>query len=198
MIGKLLRCITHFNDCEHTLRFRLIRSFMFPYLRIRIKNFSAQSYIHPTVSIQNFGKLDLDRNVHIHKGSIIWGKLSSGHDVSIGPNNTIYGVVEMGAYTMTGPGCAFVSGNHGFADLDTPMMLQACHSKGKIVIEEDVWIGANCVVLDGVEIGQGSIIGAGSVVTKNVEPYSIVIGNPARLLRKRDELYSPKDGSARD
>ena len=54
-----------------------------------------------------------------------------------------------------------------------------------IVIEDDVWIGARVIILKGVTIGKGSIIGAGSVVTKDVEPYSIVGGNPAKLIRKR-------------
>lgn len=58
-------------------------------------------------------------------------------------------------------------------------------SKGAIVIEEDVWVGANSVILSGVTIGRGSIIGAGSVVTKSIPKYSIVVGNPARVIRSR-------------
>jgi len=58
-------------------------------------------------------------------------------------------------------------------------------SKGPIIIEDDVWIGSNSVILSGVKIGRGSIIGAGSIVTKDVESYSIVGGNPAKFLRKR-------------
>lgn len=58
-------------------------------------------------------------------------------------------------------------------------------SKGPIIIEDDVWIGSNSVILSGVKIGRGSIIGAGSVITKDIEPYSIVGGNPAKILRKR-------------
>lgn len=58
-------------------------------------------------------------------------------------------------------------------------------SKGPIVIEDDVWIGSNSVVLSGVTIGRGSVVGAGSVVVKDIPPYSIAAGNPARVLRKR-------------
>lgn len=58
-------------------------------------------------------------------------------------------------------------------------------SKGDIIIEEDVWIGSNVSILSGVFIGRGSIIGAGSVITKNIPPYSIVVGNPARVIRSR-------------
>lgn len=58
-------------------------------------------------------------------------------------------------------------------------------TKGPIIIEDDVWIGNNAIVLSGVKIGKGAIIAAGSVVTKNVEPYSIVGGNPAKLIKYR-------------
>jgi len=58
-------------------------------------------------------------------------------------------------------------------------------SKGPIILEEDVWIGANVSILSGVTIGRGAIVGAGSVVTKNIEKYSIVAGNPAKIIKKR-------------
>ncbi|MBN2965577.1 CatB-related O-acetyltransferase, partial [Sulfurospirillum sp. T05] len=58
-------------------------------------------------------------------------------------------------------------------------------SKGDIIIEDDVWIGSNCVILSGVTIGRGSVIGAGSVVTKNIPKYSIVGGNPAKVIKNR-------------
>jgi len=58
-------------------------------------------------------------------------------------------------------------------------------SKGAIILEHDVWIGASSIVLSGVTIGHGSIVGAGSVVTKSIPPYSIVCGNPAKVIRTR-------------
>ncbi len=59
------------------------------------------------------------------------------------------------------------------------------HSRGDVIIGNDVWIGANVLILSGINVGDGSIIGAGSVVTKAVEPYSIVAGNPAKVIKKR-------------
>lgn len=58
-------------------------------------------------------------------------------------------------------------------------------TKGPIIVEDDVWIGNNAIILSGITIGKGAIVAAGSVVTKNVEPYSIVGGNPAQLIKYR-------------
>jgi maltose O-acetyltransferase len=65
------------------------------------------------------------------------------------------------------------------------MIDQGFKDKEPVIIEDDVWIGARVIILPGVKIGKGSIVGAGAVVTKDVEPYSIVAGVPAKLIRKR-------------
>ena len=67
------------------------------------------------------------------------------------------------------------------------MWKQKSEEPRPITIGNDVWIGSRVIILPGVHVGDGSVIGAGSVVTKDVEPYSIVAGNPARLIRKRVE-----------
>lgn len=76
---------------------------------------------------------------------------------------------------MIGPNVSIPGANHNFDSIDVPMNMQGNTIKGTI-IEDDVWIGANSVILDGIAIGKGSVIGAGSVVAKDVEPYSIVGG----------------------
>jgi acetyltransferase-like isoleucine patch superfamily enzyme len=58
-------------------------------------------------------------------------------------------------------------------------------SKGDIIIEDDVWIGVNAVILGDVKIGRGAVVGAGSIVTKNIPPYAIVAGNPAKVIKQR-------------
>ena len=68
------------------------------------------------------------------------------------------------------------------------MLEQECTSKGPIIIEDNVWIGANAVILTGVKIGTGSIIAAGAVVDKNVEPYSIMAGVPAKKIGSRKDV----------
>ena len=74
--------------------------------------------------------------------------------------------------------------NHNFKDLSTPMKFQG-HSGGNIVICNDVWIGANATIVPDVCIGKGSIVGAGAVVTKNIPEYSICVGVPAKVIKKR-------------
>lgn len=103
--------------------------------------------------------------------------------------------VRIGAHTYIG------ASNRGF---DNPNKLIIEHEKTEqgITIEEDVWIGANCVILDGVRIGRGSVVGAGAVVTRDVPSLSIAVGNPARVIRKRGEKtgtqHGPSAGQATD
>lgn len=104
-------------------------------------------------------------------------KLVIGNFVSIGPRVTIY----VGGEHYTD----WVSTYH-FSEIFGDVESRECiKTKGNVVIGSDVWIGGNVIILSGVTIGHGAVIGAGSVVSKDVEPYSIVAGNPIRELRKR-------------
>jgi len=69
--------------------------------------------------------------------------------------------------------------------MQIPMNRQGWSEDRPVCIEDDVWIGSRVILLPGVRIGKGSIVGAGSVVTRDVEPYAIVAGNPARKIRSR-------------
>ncbi len=80
-----------------------------------------------------------------------------------------------------------IPNNHLFKDPNKPIQLQGSEAKG-IIIEDDVWIGHSVSVLDGVRVGKGSVLGAGSVINKDVPPYSVVGGIPAKVLRKRSSL----------
>ena len=108
-----------------------------------------------------------------------------GNNVSFNRNTVIRGRFEIGSNVAIAPNCTIIGLNHGFSDLSIPIKKQKCTSKGGCIIENDVWIGANCVILDGVRIGEGSVIGAGSVVTKSIPPYSIAVGNPCRVISSR-------------
>lgn len=97
--------------------------------------------------------------------------------------------VAIGNYCSIAPDVVFVpGGEHHPEYVTTSPFGGVAVSKGPIVVQHDVWIGTRAIILSGVHIGTGAVIGAGAVVTKNVEPYSIVAGNPARLIRYR---FSP-------
>ena len=88
---------------------------------------------------------------------------------------------------MMGPDVCILPHNHHFDRTDIPMIKQGIEAPRITTIEDDVWIGRNVMMTPGRTIRQGSIIGAGCVLTKDFEPYSIVGGNPSRLIRNRKE-----------
>lgn len=95
--------------------------------------------------------------------------------------------VNIGDYVMIAPNCVIASGTHNFKQRDKPMRFSGSYTKGPIKIGNDVWIGANCTILDGITICNGAVIGAGSVVNKDVKPYNIVAGVPAKIIGTRSE-----------
>lgn len=128
------------------------------------------------------------KSIAIKDGATFWFP----HNIVIGRNVTInewcfidgYGGVEIGDCCRIAHNCSLVSEDHGFADPDTPIYRQK-KVGARIRLERDVWLGCGVRVLKGVTIGEGSIIGANSLVTKNIPPYSIAVGSPARVIRKR-------------
>ena len=111
----------------------------------------------------------------------------------IGELNVIRGQggVTLGDYVYTGPLVQILAVNHVFDDTKVPIMEQGITAQG-IVVEDDVWLAAGAIVLDGCHIGRGSIVGAGSVVTEDLPPYSIAVGSPARVVRDRREAQEIK------
>ena len=95
------------------------------------------------------------------------------------------GKIKIGKDVLIGPQVMIIANNHKYNDLTKPINKQGEFSKGGIIIDDNVWIGARAIILDGVHIESGSVIAAGSVVTKNVEKNTIVGGNPAHFIKKR-------------
>ncbi len=110
--------------------------------------------------------------------------ITAGENCSFNSYCVVHGLVKMGNNVRIAPGAKIFGENHTFSDLTKPICHQPNSQKG-ITIGNDVWIGANSVICDGVTIGDGVVIGAGAVVTKNVKAYSVVGGNPARVLKDR-------------
>lgn len=115
------------------------------------------------------------------------GSVIIGDRTKIGLSNTIIGPVTIGNDIRLAQNITLSGLNHNYQDVNIPIHLQGV-STSPIVIEDETWIGANVVVLAGVKVGRHSIIAAGSVVTKDIPPYSVAVGNPARVLKK----YNPE------
>ncbi len=110
------------------------------------------------------------------------GDVVIGERTRIGLGCTLIGPVKIGNDIMLAQNIVISGLNHGYEDINIPPSLQAVETK-QITIEDNVWIGANSVITAGVTVGKQSIVAAGSVVTKDVPPYSIVAGNPAKILK---------------
>lgn len=105
----------------------------------------------------------------------------------IGENSHFYGKVIIGKDVMMGPECWIYTQNHAFEDLDKLMRLQGPQPEREVIIGDNIWIGGRVTILPGVTVGNGAVIAAGSVVTKNVPSNAIVAGNPAKIIRYRGE-----------
>ena len=114
-------------------------------------------------------------------------EIEIGHDSTLGIRCTVPYDLKVGSNVMMAPDVTIVGENHRFDRMNLPMRLQGYQRFPPVRIEDDVWIGARAIILPGVTIGQGAIIGAGAVVTKDVPAYAICAGNPARVLRLRTE-----------
>lgn len=144
------------------------------------------NYIAPTSTVANKDKKFLGKRFVLRAFSQLRGDFKCGDNVRFGFGCHIFGGVEMGNNIMVAPNCVITSGGHGTKIGDGPMIFQKCPPQKKVIIEDDVWIGANSVILPGVTIKTGAIVAAGSTVTKDVESNSIVGGNPAKLIKFRE------------
>ncbi len=157
--------ILWFSSCLKLIPGRIgcfIRNLFLPY------NNGENVTIWENVQIDSPSKLTIGNNVSINRGCIIHagGGIEIGDDILIGPNVVIY------------------SQNHVHSDINKKIYEQGYETK-KVTIFNNVWIGANSIILPGVKIESGSVIAAGSVVTKNIESNSVVAGKPATFIKKR-------------
>ncbi|MEG1579841.1 MAG: acyltransferase [Bacteroidaceae bacterium] len=113
------------------------------------------------------------------------GNVIIGDYTRIGLRDTLIGPVEIGNHVIIAQNVVLSGLNHRYEDISKPVHLQGITAK-KITVEKEVWIGANSMISAGVTIGEHSIVAGGSVVTKNVPPFSVVAGNPAKIIKKYD------------
>jgi len=111
------------------------------------------------------------------------GNVIIGNESRIGMSNVIIGPVIIGNAVIFAQNIVMSGLNHSYEDVTIPISKQK-ESTAIIIIEDECWIGANAVITAGVTIGKHSVIAAGSVVTKNIPPYSVAVGNPARVIKQ--------------
>jgi acetyltransferase-like isoleucine patch superfamily enzyme len=140
----------------------------------------------------SYGRLEAGRDLVIENGCVLaarGGIIEMGDDCFLGDGVIVQSFrgssIQIGSHVMIAKGACLYASNHCFDRLDVPMKHQGEHGKG-IRVGDDVWIGANAVVLDGVLLGEGAIVAAGAVVNQNVAPRSIVGGVPAQVIGYRN------------
>lgn len=169
-------------------------------------------YLSPLAVIKKRGKIDINNDVVIERhaelivnkpqsyisiGEYTWlysycrlethnGWIKIGRWCSVNRFSILagHGGLEIGDYVRIGPNVIIFASNHIYSDPTMFIAEQGLSCKG-IRIENGVWIGAGAIILDGVTIGRGSVVGAGAVVSKDIPPYSVAVGVPARVVKKR-------------
>jgi acetyltransferase-like isoleucine patch superfamily enzyme len=191
--------------------------------QISLAYLTPRGYIDATATIYH-SDLRLGQNVYVGPGTLIYQNTEGG-PISLGDRAEIHrqvvlesglgGYIEVGAGTGIHSGCqlkayvapilvgegvmiaanvALYSYDHGVAP-DAPIYAQPLVVKGPITIKDEAWIGTGAILLSGVTIGEGAVVGAGAVVTRDVPAGGIAVGNPARIIRYRNELPNSDNSS---
>ena len=113
------------------------------------------------------------------------GEVRIGDRSRIGISNVVIGPVIIGNDVIMAQHVVLSGLNHGYQDVSLPPHEQTC-TTAPIIIEDEVWIGANAVITSGTKIGKHAVVGAVSIVTRDVPPYSVVVGNPAKIVKQYD------------
>lgn len=206
MAGKIARRLACLGVPPYYHRISLSRlhknGFISPRAQISHNHFQhgTNIYIDDNVLIyeDNFaepaeggGHITFGDKVHLHRDTIIQtghgGSLTVGNHTHIQPRcqiNAYLSSINIGSKVEIAPNCAFYSYNHG-VKADEHIANQPISTKGGINIDDDVWIGFGVIILDGVSIGKGAVIAAGSVVTKSIPKNAIAGGSPARVIKMR-------------
>ena len=140
------------------------------------------------IDVLPFNQFSLGNNSTIEDFSTInngVGDVLIGNNTLIGMGNVIIGPIQIGNNVIFAQNIVASALNHDYKDVNIPIQEQKIITK-PIVIEDDCWIAANAVITAGVTIGKHSVVAAGAVVTKNVSPFSVVVGNPAKMIKQYD------------
>ncbi len=165
-----------------------VRLFLNPFLFKRGKGAWVRSGVR--MDILPFNSFYMGANAGIESFSVVnngVGAVYIGNNTLVGMSNVLIGPLKIGNNVIMAQHVVLSGLNHGYEDIEMPIMNQKC-TTAEIIVEDDCWIGANAVITAGVTIGKHAIVAGGSVVTKNVAAYTIVGGNPAKILKRYDEV----------
>ena len=154
-----------------------------------LKKKSQSFFVHSTAIVEDESTIQFGKDAEVWEYVIIRKgvRMTVGESTQIGPFSVLFGGnnISIGKNVIIAPHCVIAAGNHDYKQSTLPMRFARSISEGPIIIEDNVWIGANCTITDNVRIGKDAVVAANSVVTKNVEPYSIVGGTPAKKIGQR-------------
>jgi galactoside O-acetyltransferase len=159
--------------------------------RLALKGWGKGSRAAGSVHLCGCRNIAFGANCHIGANSFFF---ADGGAIRVGDNSTFNtGVhinasggaeIVIGNNCLLGPNVVLRTATHNFDDVGAPIREQG-HKAASIILEDDVWVAANAVILPGVRLGRGSVIGAGSVVTRSTEPMTVSLGAPAQMVRAR-------------
>lgn len=138
------------------------------FYKLLFKRLDGFAYFYPGTRLQHVYGIEAGKNLHVNGNVYLYGR----------------GELVLGDHVLIGPNAVIVSSQHAYDQRDTPIVYQG-HRGERTVIGSHVWIGANVCIMPGVTVGEGTIIAAGAVVTKDTEPYSVVAGVPAHKVGER-------------
>lgn len=178
---------------------KIIKTILCPIqcMRFGIKNRRGKLYIGKGCKIVNASRIDFEKNVSIMPYNMIvcheGGRIHFGENVEIGMYSRITAQekVEIGKNVFSGPHIFIADYNHEYRNIDIPINKQGRLVKknteideGGVLIGDDTWIGTNVVIVGTVKIGKHCVIGANSVITKDIPDYSVVVGSPSRVIKR--------------
>ena len=171
------------------------------FIKRSFQSFGKKSIIKPFLNFSNPQFISIGNQVNIGNScritvstsfnklktkSTTKTKITIGNNVDVG-NNTFISAnnnIQIGNHVIFAPNVFITDHDHGFSDINKNLHQQSLTDGGYVKIEDNVFLGIKCSILKNVTIGQHSVVGANSVVTKDVPPYSIVAGNPAKIIKK--------------
>lgn len=192
-----IKNLSTFDNMCISMIINLFRTLLYSFLWHK---WGGDSRLWKPSALKNIGNISIGKNVKLQKG--IWltawpsnhnskDSIIRIHDnVIIGEFNHITAVnkIEIGSGFLSGKWVTITDNSHGttaLEDLKLPPVRRKVFSKGPVIIENNVWIGDKATILPNVTIGEGAVVAANAVVTKNVPPFSVVAGNPAKVINQK-------------